>query len=388
MGLHPSQFDDHIEHYINEHLNADLKSLVFKKSPFNQVTMPELVTQISGKKTAQKKIPTWFNTPGIIYPPKRNLEQASSELTANYKAGLMQGEFGADITGGYGIDSFFIAQNFNAFDYFEHQQALFQLATHNFKQLKSPIKTNNLDGVSGIQHKQYDWIYCDPDRRSSGQKAFRLNQCEPDLTTTLPLIMRSCKQLLIKTSPILDINQALKDVPGIQEIHAVAASGELKELLFVVGHQHVENPKLYALNLFSDHVKVFTTTWGNHPKIGYSLPKEFLFIPNAAIMKLQHFGALGLAYNLHKLHEHSHFYTAVEPIAFPGRIFKILAVLEYNKATMSSLKGSSALIISRNFPLSVADLRKRWKLSDQGSSYLIFTTLMDQQKVVLKCELI
>jgi len=377
-----------VQEYINANLDSDLKTLIFKKSPFLEVSMQELVAQIQAKKIAFKKLPAYYNTANIVYPPKLNLEQASSQTTAIYKANLMSGQQAADLTGGYGIDSYFISKSFATLDYFEHSSTLSQIAAHNFKQLGAHnIQVHNQDGITGAQNSNYDWIYVDPDRRSTGEKAFRLNQCSPDLTQELTPLLKQTNQLLIKTSPILDIHQALQDLPGVKEVHALAVQGELKELLFVIVRAKVSAPLLKAVDCTTSKTNVLEARYNAQPTATYGMPAKYLYIPNAAIMKLQLFGTVANTFALEKLHEHTHFYTSDTLVDFPGRVFTIKNVLGYNKKTMNSFTGTAALLIARNFPLTVAQLRKRWKLADKEGIYLIFTTLVDGNKVVLECEL-
>ncbi len=387
--MNPAILDAAVQEYIDANLEANLKTLVFKSSPFKLITMPELVAQIAAKKIAVKKLPEYFNTKNIIYPPKKNLEQSSSQLTAVYKASLIQGTTAADITGGYGIDSYFVSKSFKSFDYYEHQPDLCKIAKHNFNQLNaSAINVINMDGLAGIANKNYDWIYCDPDRRSSGKKAFRFEDCSPDLSTDLEKIMARCNSLLVKTSPLLDITQALKTLSGVTAIHALAVKGELKELLFVVSNQVTTTIDLFAVDCTANKTWTVSSELGEQAQVTLSMPEKYLYIPNAAIMKLQLFGNICAKYKLHKLHKHSHFFTNNTIIAFPGRTFKVLEVLPYTKNSMKAIQGGDYLVIARNFPQSVAQLRKRWKLHDKGSNYLVFTTLTNGNKAVLKCEMV
>lgn len=379
-----------VQEFIESHLTTDLNKLIFKASPFKAISMSEIVAQIAAKKTAVKKLPSYAITSGIIYPPKKNLEQASSEDTALYKASLISGSRAADLTGGFGIDSYFIGKQVTQLAYFELNQDLSELAAHNFEQLGlSNIEVFNKDGLKGIANTNYDWIYLDPDRRSTGKKAFILQDCAPDVTQIENYLLKHSKQILIKTSPVLDLHQTLKDLQNVSQVHAVASGGELKELLFILNKQDkAVPPTLFAVDIQPRKTFSLEAKYGEESEPELSMPKQYLYIPNAALMKLQLFGSLCSKFGVTKLADHSHFFTSASLLEFPGRAFKINQVEAFTKKNMQDYQGGNYLVISRNFPLSVAELRKRWKLKDKGHSYLIFTTLMTGEKVVFNCELV
>lgn len=376
-----------VQEYINNNLEANFKKLAFKKSPFDAVSEQELMQQISGKLIAKSKLPTWYQTPEIYYPPKLNLEQTTSELVAQFKATLIPPGRMADLTGGFGVDSYFFSKRVDTLEYYELNTDLYQIATHNFKQLGAHnINTHNGDGIQLIKG-HYKLIYIDPARRDAHKnKVFKLSDCSPDVVEHFEVLKNHCEQLLVKTSPMLDISMGLSQLKNVHKIVAIAVNNELKELLWFIDFKETTPAvKGIAINIKDKAIEAHQIEWGKQYKEAYSLPANYLYIPNASIMKLGHFGAICEQYELSKLHADTHFFTCEQLIDFPGRKFIIDRCDKYNKETMKPLVKSTSLVISRNFPLTVAALRKRWKIVDGGNNYLIFTTLQDGEKVVLSC---
>ncbi|MEP2935377.1 MAG: class I SAM-dependent methyltransferase [Gilvibacter sp.] len=379
-----------VQEYIVNNLDGDLFKLAFKKSPFDEVSSQELMEQISGKLTAKHKLPSWFNTNGIYYAPKLNLEQTTSEVVASFKASALKGSRMADITGGFGVDSYFFSKQFTQVDYFELNPTLCEIATYNFKQLKANnITTQAGDGLALLKG-QYDLIYVDPARRDSNKnKVFKLSDCVPNVIEQMDTLLSHTQQLVIKTSPMLDISLGLTQLNNVSRVMAIALNNELKELLWCIeSDKSTTDIETLAFNIKNNKLERHGVQWDKAYLETYSQPKNYLYIPNASIMKIGHFGAICEQYPVSKLHADTHFFTSNQQIDFPGRCFIIDQCHKYNKQTMKSLSNTTALVISRNFPLTVAALRKQWKITDGGSNYLIFTTLLDGEKVVLQCRVI
>jgi len=377
-----------VQDYINSCIDDDLQKFAFKKSPFKEVSSQELSEQLSGKLKAKTKLPTWFNTQGIYYPPKLNLEQTSSEQTAGFKASLFKGDRMADLTGGYGIDTFHFSKSFKQCEYFELQGGLFEMASHNFGALGAKnITTYNSDGVTGLSGT-YDLIYLDPARRDTQKsKVFKLEDCSPNILEHLDTLLALSKKIVIKTSPMLDLSKGIEQLAYVSSVGAIAVNNELKELLWVLESNKVaQSIQVYAVNLTADKVDTQSFTWLAHFDTVYSLPKKYLYIPNVALLKLGNYGHLCETYKLEKLHKDTHFFTSDYKIEFPGSYFLIKSYDKYDKRTMKAYTKCTSLVISRNFPLTVSAIRKRWKIADGGNNYLIFTTLQNGEKVVLNCE--
>ena len=368
---------------------GDLAKLAFAGSPFENITIQALLQQIESRQKIEKKLPTWHEKQGIYYPPKLNLEQTSSEITATYKASVVNGETLADLTGGFGVDSFYFSKRIALVDHYETNEILSEIAKHNFEILDATnVNCFPLDGISAIEDRFYNIIYLDPSRRHDHKgKVYYLADCEPNVPSHLSYFLGRCDCLLIKTSPMLDLTIGMKELKGVAEIHIVAIDNEVKELLWLFKTDTSEIPKVKTINFTKSGKETFEFLWNTATQVAYSIPKHFLYEPNAAIMKSGGFNLVATTFGLEKLHQNSHLYTGDSLIDFPGRRFVIEQVVPYAKKEMkAALTFTSANITTRNFPESVALLRKKWKLKEGGSIYTFFTTIRDDEKVMLVCK--
>lgn len=366
--------------------NEEISKLAFRGSPWPEITIQELIQQIEGYQKSKIKLPTWYATNAIYYPPKLNIEQTSSEVTAKYKASLIDGETIADITGGFGVDSFYFSKNYKTVHHFERNKSLSSIVAHNFKQLGlKNVSFFAEDAISGLENKKYDVIYVDPSRRHDTKgKVFFLKDCEPNLIEHQESLLNRCNTLLVKTSPMLDINIGLEELQSVQEIHIVAIDNEVKELLWILQKGGNREVTIKTIHFNKKNREEFSFLFGNQSEMQYSTPLTYLYEPNAAIMKSGGFSNICDDYGLKKIAKHSHLFTSDKLISFPGRVFKIMDVIPYKKNTMKTLSNSKANVSTRNFPENVSQLKKKWKIKDGGQDYLFFTSLADDSKVVIK----
>ncbi|MGB0789368.1 MAG: class I SAM-dependent methyltransferase, partial [Marinirhabdus sp.] len=224
-----------VQHFIHN-FTGHVKDLVFSKSPFEGIMTKTLVQQIEGRQKSLKKLPTFYTATGVYFPPKLNIGQASSEITANYKASLVAGRTLADITGGLGVDSLAFSKKFETVHYFELNTELAEIAAHNFKVFGAGnITAKNEDGTAAVTTKKYDVIYADPSRRDAQkEKTFTLHRSQPDIPANLGAILKNSKTFLLKTAPMLDITEGLRALKHVVEVHCVAVNNEMKELLWVI----------------------------------------------------------------------------------------------------------------------------------------------------------
>lgn len=376
-----------VQDFINENLNTDTGKLIFKKSNFSGVAMREIVQQIEGKRKAKEKLPTWFKTNAIYYPPKINLEQTSSETTARYKSKLVSGNTLADLTGGLGIDSYYFSKEIKEVFHFETNKTLSEIARHNFSQLKVNINCIHQDGIEAIKNKSFNCIYIDPSRRSDSKgKVFLLSDCEPDVVKNLDYLLERCSILLIKTSPMLDISAGLKELHSVCEIHIVAVENEVKELLWLIKKVNSSNILIKTINISKNNLETFETEFVFEETISFLSPKKYLYEPNAAVMKSSMFQALAERFQVKKLAVNTHLFTSDALVEFPGRKFEIEKILPYKKkGLIEFVQGIKANVTTRNFPETVDSLKKRWKISDGGDTYLFFTTDNENNKLVVFC---
>lgn len=383
-----------IQHFINEHLHDDLTKLLLKYKEIDGIPFSEIIEQIEAKRRCEKKLPTWFTSENIYFPNKLNIEQTSSEQTANYKASLMKGTSIIDLTGGFGVDCFYFSKHFQEVTHCEIASKLSTIVTHNYKALHvENIKTINEDGIAYLQNKQqnYDWIYIDPSRRNDIKgKVFLLEDCLPDVITHQETLFKYANNVLIKTSPLLDITNGLRALQHVKEVHVVAVNNEVKELLWLLDKNCItKDVRIETVNLKKQLKETFAFSLSKEKEliVDYALPKKYLYEPNAAILKAGGFLSIAVAHKLKKLHQHSHLYTSDELISFPGRRFTVEKVLPYTKKIIKKeLNLSKANITTRNFPESVASIRKKLTLTDGGTDFLFLTTLFTGNKVVIHCE--
>ena len=379
------------QEFINNNLDSNTASLLFKKNQNISVVIKELIEQIEAKKRCKKKLPTWFNCDKIYYPNKLNIEQTSSEITAEYKAKLISGNSVIDLTGGFGVDCYFFSKRFQSVTHCEINERLSEVVKHNYAQLKvSNIDCLSVDGIEYLKSadKFFDWIYIDPSRRHDSKgKVFFLNDCLPNVSEHLDMLFNHSKNILIKTSPLLDFSVGIDELQNVKSIHVVAVDNEVKELLWILQKGSNQSINIVATNIKSDKNDVFTFQLNKESEleVSYSKPLNYLYEPNAAILKSGAFKSISSQLKVHKLHVNSHLYTHNELIDFPGRQFKIDKILPYNKKLLKKEFIYKANISIRNFPETVNQIRTKFNIKDGGDNYLFFTTNKSNEKTVLIC---
>ena len=379
-----------VQDFINGNLHSNTSKLLFKGSPFKHVTIQEIVEQIEAKKKAEKKLPTWFNTPNIYYPNKLNIEQTSSEISAAYKATLVSGVSLIDLTGGFGVDTFYFSKKIDHIHYCELDAELAAIVAYNFKLFNAKnIDVHAVDGIRFLQQNNslFDWIFLDPSRRDSSKgRVFLLQDCIPNVPENLELLFEHCDNILLKASPMLDITQGIKELKWIKEIQVVAVENEVKELLFILQKHYEGKSLLKAVHLYKNNLEIVESNVYIVREATYSKPQKYLYEPNTAILKAGLFNEVSIQYSTNKLHVNSHLYTSDNLIDFPGRCFIIRTIIPYNKkAIKTALPELKANITIRNFPETVAQIRKKTGLKDGGSYYLFFTTDIMDKHIVLVC---
>jgi len=378
--------------YINKNIDADIVSVLLEKPNFDGISQKELAKQIEAKRKCRDKLPTWFGKNKIYYPNKLNIEQTSSETTATYKAQIVDGKSLVDLTGGFGVDCYFFSKKMDTVWHCEINQELSEIASHNFKILgRQNIECYPEDGLSFLKKsvKNFDWVYVDPSRRNDKKgKVFLLEDCIPNLPEHLPLIFEKTENILVKTSPLLDIKMGVESLKFVKEVHIVAVQNEVKELLFVLEKGFEGGIQIKTIDLRQKQNHTFNFLWKDEPKvqIAYGEPASYLYEPNAAILKSGGFKSVAKTYDLVKLHPHSHLYSSDKKIDFSGRRFAIEQVLPYSKKSLKSMSVDKANITTRNFPISVAEIRKKHKIKDGGSRYLFFTKSINDSLLVLDCK--
>ena len=382
---------EEIQNFIANNLDATIAVLALQKNKFPNTDWTTILNQIAAKQKAKSKLPTWFNAPAIYYPAKISVEQTSSEKTAAYKSELVTGSKLIDLTGGFGVDDFYFAKKVNEVFHCEINPELSEIVAHNFEQLQ----VKNIRCLAGDSYEilatlnqKFNWIYIDPSRRNDAKgKVFMLKDCLPNVPELMDLYFEFADNIMIKTAPILDVSAGLSELKNVKAIHIVALENEVKELLWILEKNYSETIEIVTCNLTKDRTEEFSFEVGNSLVSNYSLPKKYVFEPNAAIMKSGGFNEVTARFKVEKIHQHSHLYTSETLIDFPGRVFEIKNCFKYNKQNMKSfLENKKANITSRNFPETVEHIRKKWKIKDGGNVYCFFTTDMNNNKIVLLCD--
>lgn len=384
--------------FVAEHRHDDVRQLALQGSRYPEVDMPQALMQIAGWQSAASKIPSLSNVEGVLFPPHLSMEQCSSEQTAAYKASLVKGESLTDLTGGFGIDTAFLARRFTHATYVERQPLLCDLARHNFPLWSLPhVAVHGAEATEYLEQMEpVDWIYLDPARRDRrGGKAVAISDCEPDVAQLEERLLQKAPHVLIKLSPMLDLWQACAELHHVVEGHIVSVAGECKELLLVLDRQAempVDEVPVVAVNLQSDgssQTLRFTRRSEQEASCSFAdAPSTYLYEPHASLLKGGAFRSLAYIYKVEKLHPNSHLYTSDRWIpSFPGRAFRVESFGGFGKRELKSLLADlrQANLTVRNFPASVADLRKRLHLAEGGDTYLFATTLADGNKVLIRC---
>lgn len=386
--------------FIKEHINEDVRQLALKAQRYPSVDMNEAVTQISGHQIAEKKIPSWADKEDIIYPKHLSMEQCSSEQTAIYKSNLVRGNTFADITAGFGVDCSFISRKFKKAYYVERQEYLCKIAEHNFKTLGlEHIEIHNTDGIEFLKSmEKVDCLFLDPARRNAnGAKTVLISECEPDVISLEELLVEKGETVMIKLSPMLDIFSTIRDLKFINSIHIISVNNECKELILIlksIGNQYNIKEKNITIsceqvvnNSQSQHLEFTIEEEKNAICSLTNKVGEYLYEPGAAILKAGAYKILSERYKVDKLHPNSHLYTSENITDFPGRRFKVTGVSTFSKKELKGLLKDvdKANLTVRNFPSTVAELRKKLKLKEGGEIYLFATTLNSGEKILIKC---
>ena len=378
-----------IQEFINSNLESNINALLLKGIVFSEVDTKSVIEQIEAKQRSKTKLPTWFYSENIYYPNKLNIEQTSSETTAKYKSKLIKGETIIDLTGGFGVDSFYFSKQFKTVNYCEVNETLTIIVKHNFNQLNvQNIETIHTDGIRYLINSAhtFDWIYIDPSRRHDSKgKVFFLKDCLPNVPEHIEMLFKHSKNVMIKTSPLLDLTIGINELKYVKTIHVVAVNNEVKELLWILENGFNDGISIETINIKKDTDELFKFNFEEEKqtKLNYSLPLTYLYEPNAAILKAGAFSQISKHLQILKLHKHSHLYTSESLVDFPGRVFKIEKLIPYNRKTLKKLNLSKANITTRNFPETVKQLRKKFKIKDGGDLYVFFTINQKNEKIVI-----
>lgn len=379
--------EDEIQ-FIKENLHRDPISIALAASKYAGLDVPKLVGQINARQKLKDKLPQWVSNSQVFFPASLALEQSSSEETAFFKASLLQGKV-ADLTGGMGLDSYAFAKTGCEVDYIERQEDLAKITAYNHQQLKAGhIRHHATDSLTWLKQQKdtFDFIYLDPARRGkAGNKVILLADCEPNAIELIPHITEKTS-LLIKTSPLLDIDRAIKELQGLEKVYVICIKNEVKELLFLKTNNSSEDPEISIIELNQENTLLFKAKKSTEMQsdIKFSDCKNYLYEPHAGILKGGFFKSVSASVT--KIAPNTHLYTSEEAdTKFPGRAFQVIAEGPLEKKWLQEvLPQKRANITTRNFPINADEIRKKFQLKDGGEfTLLAYRDFSNKNKVVL-----
>lgn len=390
------QYDSTVIEFIKKHIQENPNTLLLAAKKYPEIDIPFVVDQLVCRKQIKDKLPAWYANFDLYFPARITTEQCSSEQTAAYKQRLASGNIACDMTGGLGIDTYSISRNFSKFFYLERYEDYCEAARHNFSVLEaSNIEVLNGDSMQLLHElPALDLIYVDPARRSDcNKRLYDLTECEPNVVGLTPVLLSKASRLLVKVSPMADIQRCIELIPQIKRVHVLSVRNECKELLLEVDSQpQTADVEIVCVNFATTGEQLFTFNFNEEKETALNTVNTvhtYLYEPNASILKAGAFKSVAKKFGIKKLHQHSHLYTSSELIPdFPGRTFEVIGLDGFSKKWLQTAAKQlgQANLTTRNFPMTVAEIRKRSKLQEGGSLYLFATTLSDDQKVIISCE--
>lgn len=381
-------------HFIRSHANDNVRDLALRGCKDASVDFKFALQQIEGRQKSKDKLPDFYQNEQVLYPPTVSMEQCSSTHTANYKASLVEGETFADLTGGFGIDTFALSRRFKHGYHVEPNSALSELVQHNAKALNIAnltfFQSTMEEALAQLPH--VDCLYIDPSRRDShGNRVVCLEDCTPNIIEWKSTLLGKCKKLMIKLSPMIDIKRSLLQLPETSDIYTIAVNGECKEVLLILeAGKDPTDRCIHTINILKDGYQIFETTASEEvdamPTLTNTLGR-YLYEPNAAVLKAGTFKSIATRFGLEKLHPHTHLYTSdILAKDFPGRIFNVDDSYSFNKKEIKKALGDikKANVAVRNFPLTAEELKALLKIKDGGEVFLFGATLTDGKLTVIQ----
>ncbi len=382
--------------FVQAHLHDDVTDLLLQGDRYQSIDLKKMAGQITARQKAREKLPEWYANERLLFPPSLSVEQSSSEATAKFKASLVSGKRLIDITGGMGVDCYYMSRGFESTVCYEQQAEVAKTAAHNFEQLgvADKIEVRAQDAVAALAKnpEPAGWLYADPARRDDRQrKVAQLADCTPDLTQVLPTLFRSATRVLVKAAPLLDIDLAIAQLRFVREVHIVGLGRECKEVLYTLdGSTTLADEILLKVRILNPDGSVahgfdFSRHEEGNSTAALAAPQAYLYEPHAAILKAGAFKCLASRLGLSKLATNTHIYTSNELLAdFPGRSFQVVATCKPGAKHLAPyLTEGKANLTLRNFPGKIDDLRKKWRIKEGGDVYLFAVSLADHQKVVV-----
>jgi len=374
-----------VRKYLIDNENQDVRQVILKHKELLGIPTSQLFEQIAARRKAKDKLPLYYHTDGVIYPPQHNLEQSSSQLTASFKSDIAASVLKArpviaDLTGGFGVDTYFFSTNAASVHYVETDESLAQLAQHSHRLLGATnieYHHQKAEDFLATFGASLDLIYVDPSRKSEQKKKIvLLQESFPDIVSLASKVFAKSTWLLVKASPLLDIQAGMAELPHIRKVFVVSVKNECKEVLLLCEKDFAGVPVIEAVNLQSAaNVETFQFTFPEEraSEVVLSEPLKYLYEPNASILKAGAFKSIASRFLLKKLHPNTHLYTSDTLVdKFPGRKFAIEDFVKPDRALLRKFfADGKANVTTRNYPLSAEALKKKSGLMDGGDKFLI-----------------
>lgn len=395
--INPKKLSSEVKRFITAHEHADVPSLLLKHKSVDNIPITAIADQIIGRRKAKSKLPEYYAEDDVLYPPVVNLEQTSSEHTSRFKSKLIIENLSSigvprdklvDLTGGFGIDTLAFSRHFNHATHVEPDEKLQRLAQYN----------HNLLGASNISYTNQtaetylktmapvSAVYIDPSRRSGSRKVYSLHDCQPDITALQKEILGHAHVLVIKTSPMLDIQLALSELQHVKQVYILAVDNEVRELLFIAEREFSGEARVFAINDSGDAIASMQLSFSEEQDVKSTVSDVMAYIyePNAAVLKAGAFKLVSQQYKVNKLHVNTHLYTSDRlEESFPGRIFRVVTPLKADSRKVQEFfPEGKANIITRNYPSTPEALKKKLKLGDGGDRYLLAFTSQKGPEIV------
>jgi 16S rRNA G966 N2-methylase RsmD len=385
--------------FIQEHLNDDTAALLLAARRYQGIDVPFAVEQIEARKRLKGKLPEWYENAELVMGGKVPAEQCSSEVTARYKRSIIEGESLCDMTGGMGVDFWYMSDGMKQAIYTERNETLCEIAKHNFQMLKDgkhpEVEVKCGDGRD-LPIPLVDIIYLDPARRAGdGSRVYAMEDCEPNIVAWQDELLQKAKMLLVKLSPMVDLTDVLRKLKGVSDVYIVGVRNECKEVLVKQAHAlgdslHAGCVKVHCVDFLTDK-KIedsYNLTDKNEITVVSDGVGNYLYEPDVTLMKAQAFGSLCQRFPVYQLDVETHLMTSDEFIAdFPGRIFEVEDLIPFSSKVLKRLKKEipQANIATRNFVMTAEELQKRSGIKDGGEVYLFGAKVKDMGQILLKC---
>ena len=386
--------------FIEKYSQEDPIKLRLKKFDDQGFDLTFAIDQIEARQKIKNKLPHWYENKKLLFPTVLSAEQASSEITAQYKQHIIESEYKSicDLTGGLGIDSYYLAHAAEKVTYVERFPLYCEIAKHNFDILqKNNIQIICSDCLRFVHEcdMRFDAYYIDPARRGAENKRlYDLKDCEPNIIELQSTLLEKASVILLKASPMIDISRASTALNFVSSVHVISVKNECKELFFIMNRQSAKTEiPIHCINLdINGKPEIYTFTLEKEkelllPNFATSI-QSYVYEPNSSILKAGAFKSIASSFSISKIDKNSHLYTSENFISnFPGRIFSVKEIIPFSGKNLKKLSTlyPAANITVRNFPITADILRKKTKIKDGGNIYILGTTLSDK-KVLIICE--